>query len=567
MTTEVCFVENSNALVTITAQSSIGIDNFETVLEIPSSRFITGHAYVLVFSGTYGAPGGSGSAIPEIMPYLGTFPFGTFLTNQRSSGGIPPLLQQAHVPYFALYRNLSWPASTKIALVATNRNASGQPNFQAQGSIMVWDLTNLTAESIPFVWGTSAAPQNFPIAPAAPTVVSSATLPSTQDWLQMYYVSCLPSGNSFGANLARHGWEYEGAARDNDRTFYKGLSAATPNRQWSNGKLMAAFTPVATTGTFEVKIQDTASTANGPSLFVNAHVFAVKMDSRLFGAWTQPGATANNIWSRVFPYDSTELLLITTPSYYYSNIAISQINTPNEPGSPAIPQAGSALLTVEGEAVAGPIVPVAPDSVGLGTGQRVGMQRIGNHGHGGGRHYASLRGGIFPVIPSSTPGVPFSGDDAQIILFNGIVGVIVPAPVAEVPGPVTAFTPQRESPVAIASLTALPYEPTWGRPVASEQVVRELRIPTGYVISSPKFSRAVETVELSFTRDSASFATLLAFFQGLTTTRTAFKWQPPWELSAQAYAVLSMTPEEENPSQRGIRTLRVSALKLVWVPP
>ena len=568
MATTVCFVENTNSPERITAASQIGIDNYQTVLEIPSSRFTTGHDYVVVFSGTFGEAALAGSSIPEVMPYLGTFPFGTYLTNQRSSGGVS---NSAHRPYFALYRNSSWPASTKLAVLATNRSVSGAAAFMAQASIMVWDLTALTAAGIPWVWAPSVAPRAFPVSPASPVTVASLTLPSTGNWLSFYYVSCLPAGDSFVAtSKATHYWTLNGTWLNNDKVRIKANAAASQNVQWSNGKVLASTLTLGGTNLVEASIQDEASTANGPSQFVNAHAFLVKQDARLLVESTGAGAIAGGFWSQTFPYDSQELLLTSTPAYYYSNIAIGQVNNPVDVGPPYVSYPGSSQLTIEGDPIAGPIVPIAPHDFNQQTmpASRVPMHRIGKHAHGGGRHYVSFRGGIYPVTSSAAPPPPLSGDDAQIIILNGILDVIPPAPTPETPGPVVAFTPQRESPVAIASLPLLSVQPSWSKPITREMPMRELRTPSGYMMASPRFSRAVERLTLAWdNRKSSDIDAVVAFFESLDATQAAFRWRPPWESSDQAYAIENWAFDEKNELQRNVRSLSAEAIKLVWVPP
>lgn len=566
----VCFVENLDQPVRITAQSSVGVDNYEAAIEIPASRFVTGHDYVFIFSGHFGdGQGASSSGYAEVMPYLGSYPLGTFLTGQQSAAFIYGGQADApRLPYFAIYRNASWPAGGKISIRGTTRNAfSPSCSFEMQASIMVWDLTELGAAgpAIPVLWAASAPAVRLPVAPAE-MQVAAQTMPSSGDWLLFYYSCISPTGGSSGANTNRaiHRWQFEGNWINNAKIELGRPQAFGDviGHRCCNGKFVKASFNISTTGLVEALAQD--STNVGPaqqSQHIESHLFGVKMDTRLFAESTAAGANAPNFWSRVFPFDSQELLLQSTPTYFYSNIVMGQVNNPIDPVNGSGP--GAAMLTMEGEPIAGPLRYITPPGF-LATGTRVPMHRIGKHGHGGGKHYVSFRGGG-TVTPTATP---FNADDAQIVMLNGIVDIIPPADVLEGPGPVEVFVPKREAPVSVAALPLLPIEPSWSKPIDRELQMRELRIPRGYVIASPKFSGAIERVAMGWlNRSTADIDAVIAFLDGLKTTEAAFRWRPKWEAVDQAYAIEEFHPEEENPLQRGVRSLNCVALKLVWVMP
>lgn len=154
---------------------------------------------------------------------------------------------------------------------------------------------------------------------------------------------------------------------------------------------------------------------------------------------------------------------------------------------------------------------------------------------------------------------------AQMFAFGLTLGV-VPVPLApEVPGPELVIVPDRESTIALGSLPNLPIEPSLTLPIIGQSEIRELQIPRGYEIVSPKFLKGRRAFEFQWTGLSATETTTLRdFLDGLLDTGGGtFRWTPPGDTSDKPF---TLEADEYQLTQQtdGSGAFQFSAIELVW---
>lgn len=563
----VCSLFTTSTVRRFTARSSVGIDNYESILDIGSANFTAGRNYVVVIQGYADAQG----PIPSI----------------------------GSIPFFSIYSNGSWPASTPLSIRGTVRTQGGSSRIEVMpflGSypsgtfltdqamyhgvfnptagvcyvtVLVWDLTELTAQSIPWFLASSGSTFPFAVRGSPASTLTSGTLSATGDWILFDFASFAPNAGSSSENNAANVWvECPASTRIYSKDAIvlspPGNIAASFRNQYSVGNVMSATFPA--TDLWIKGIDDVAVASGGQTQLVKATLFAVKQDAKLMTISTPSTAgTVLSFYSNTFPWDGNSKDLIAAPTYYYSEIIIGRAHA----HGPTLGSARSSSIQVEvdGEQIGGNAV---AESTHAGYGNSLGFfvphHRIGLFSHGGGRHYITVRGGTNAGLPQTT--VPDDGYDVQLIAFSGKVGIIPAIVAPESPGPATPITISKETSVPLSSLPALPYEPDWKQAITVEAERRDFTSDTGYSLTSPKFTKAIEGADLVWANRLAGEAdALVSFLTSLSTSGGAFRWRPPWEASDVAWSVEAVDFEDQNPSQRGLRTIRAQARRLVHIVP
>jgi len=169
--------------------------------------------------------------------------------------------------------------------------------------------------------------------------------------------------------------------------------------------------------------------------------------------------------------------------------------------------------------------------------------------------------------PWDTPG-SLNAKFLQIFGMGLRIGAVPTLDADEIVGPDLVIVPDREGTVAVGSLLTLPIQPSWSVPIDEGSERRELRIPRGDHIVSPRFLAGQRIFDLGWTGlNITEGESLSTFFDDLLITDGGtFAWTPIGDTTAKAF---TLADEAHAPTRDadGSMTLRVRILELVFVAP
>jgi len=549
------------APMVVATMGGTGVANYTTVLDVVAGQFITGHDYAFVLTGIVGGyrhdPGPNVQPhYAEVTPFIGVYPLGTLVQTQafrhrwaenHFSSGPVPQQERIGTPFLMLFRKDSWGATDRLQLLAQGFFDGNIPGNTAKfdvGSVavQVWDLTALTAAGID--WGT-----NF-VTPSPATVLNPSTGVTTnlgfisrttvgaKNWIVFNQASIMSRND----NQPAHVWPevLSGSVplhRQRVQVCRHGIAlnnSGVEQKTWNHYPVgNVALVPLGTTFTVTNWGRDGHSTA--PQSEVDAGgIFMIEAHSKLahFVSDVQPQNTVADFWGNAFPWNGTLLSYDLVLSYYGARVLIGCVDSPPWAG------AHGTIVEAEGTPQAGGLL-MRAHSKGMGV-ENLPHVRASVYGAGGGTHRLVLRGGVGSgSLPPTPPNLTYTAEDCHLYGWKSVIDENIIAPVYEGPGPETPIVAPRETTVAVASLPALPFAPSFnGTRLEYGGESRESVTPSAYRTVFPKFAlERASPVRFAVALSAADTATLVSFLEGLATATEpgCFRWRPPWELSDQAF--------------------------------
>lgn len=563
-----------------------GVNNYTTVLEVAAGQFITGHNYCFVLTGIIGAYRGFIGPEPlyvEVQPFIGVYPLGTAVQTQAFRhrwAERPEDIDRIGTPFLMLFRKDSWGATDRLQLLAQGVYDGNIPNngrsFDVGSvAVQIWDLTELTAAGIDWETNLNTYAPATVLNPSTGLTTNlgfvSRTSVGAKNWIVFNQASLMPRNDSAAAQVwpevlsgsvplhrnrvavCRHGVANNGAGAE--------------QKLWNHYPVgNVALVPLATTFTLTNWGRDGHSTA--PQSEVDAGgIFLVEAHSKLaaFTSDVTPQNTLPDFWGNQYPWNGSLLSYDLVLSYYGQRVLVGCVASPPWAGAhgtqveaDGVPQAGGLLMRA--------------DSKGLGV-ENIPHVRSSVYGAGGGTHRLVLRGGVgSSSLPPTPSQLTYTAEDIHLFGWKSVVDEQVIQPPYEGPGPESAIVPARETSVSIASLPALPFQPSYGTRLEYDGVRREGRTPSGYHVSFPKFSiERAEPVRIVFAAlSSANADTLVAFLRGLATATEpgCFRWRPTWSHADQAFGFGDgFSFEERDLGMGGPRSVSFDCVQLTGAGP
>lgn len=559
---------------------TVGINGYQVLHTVPSSLFVTGHEYIIITSGAVGrfvaAQATAAHIYHEVVPYRGVgYPFGSLVSSNAfrcSSVQTDTTRVPSGYPFFAMHRVASWTANDVWQVLGRTYNPVGylgQWEFQVHNlSVLIWDLTAMTSAGIRY----SYAAQEFvppQVLPGSGGAYVGASITGTNaglstDWMLFWSATVQPRNDTAAARV----WAQDGSLNwlkpnklgctRRGRVNTTGGSEFDQGSQWPLGTFILKTLP--SSWALDTRCNDDHN-VTPHSWLVNACMLAVQKsdDLKVITATALPAA---DFWGKDYPWEGTSLTKDVDADFYYTTICAAAVDVATPAGS------FGSILESDGVPQQGGY-PFHVASRGLGV-ENPTRHHFSNLGVNGGVNHLVLRGGRASYQaepPAQTDGYPF------VMLWKGIVGEIPVAPVNEGPGSEVPIVPPRETSISVASLPALPFQPSSATQVTVEVPKRRIVTGSGYVESHPRFSKARRMVRFVFAALSAAdSATLRAFFSALPTNTQpgCFRWQPPWALSEMAFGVVdqaSLVERDLGMGTSGPRAFEFEAIQLTGATP
>jgi len=585
------FLAAGGGISTVATHGGTGVSNYTTVLEVAAGQFITGHNYCFVLTGIGGGYRHNFTdpqpKYVDVVPFIGIYPFGTLLQTQafrhrwdEALSGGPTPAQSIGTPFQMLFRKDSWGATDRLQLLAQGVFDGNIPGTSAAFdvgavSVQVWDLTALTAAGIDWETNLNTFSPATVLNPSTGVTTSLGSVTRTsvgiKTWIVFSQASLMPRNDNQGAQawperlsgsvplhlrrmtVCRHGIATNGS----------GVEQPTWNH-YPVGN--CAMEDLPTSFTVTTWAQDAHSTP--PQSQVDAGgIFMVEAHAILepFRSSFQSRTTYGDFWGSQFPWNGTLLDYDLTVSYYRNMVLVGRVASPSWAGAhgtvveaEGVPQAGGLLMRAHSKGIGVENIPHVRSSV-------VGL--------GGGTHRLTLRGGVASATnPPPLPQLTYTAEDIHVDGWKSTIDEIVVQPPFEGPGPESPIVAPRETSVAIASLPALPFAPSYGTRLEHGGVTRECATPTGYQTVFPKFvlERAVPVRFVYAALSGTDADTMVAFLRGLATETEpgCFRWRPPWSLADQAFGFVdAFAFEERDLGMGGPRSITFEALQLTGATP
>jgi hypothetical protein len=556
-----------------------GQDNWDVLISIPANQFVLGREYVFVVTGFAGATliplpltgPRQDDALIRIVPVSAAgigFDY-AFQVNahhdpiwQDSSARVGASQTPKPTGYsFAIMHRVDWTAATtyevwgQIKWNSPLSDPTRRGTFAVEGlTVQVWDLNELSAKSVPFVWSENPNPVVYPAQNQPVVTATSISHAEDGDWLCYEHVRTEPK---FENNPCLHFTD-----RTDNTQFYTTRFQLRPHTLGLSGQTFLNTHPLARARVFTMPTNWTMRLrlAEGQSIgpYAVAHkssLFAVKTTAAMRVQRTPGTSSALEFWGRdAVGWAGTPAEMAVTPDYYYVAAAIAQVDTDIVDTNGA---AWRTRIDVDGAAIhRQPLsVPVLPmenlpqlricNLTFLAVNE---TQWIGLRGANDWRPNLAT----FP-LPANNP---------QLTTLNTRLSSI-PFPISPpTPGPEVDFLVPYETAVPVLSLPALPIEPSFQYVVESEVILREFQLRRGYRITHPKQDDPVRVYRLAWNALAEADATaLIDWFDALPATEGAFQWTPVGALSPRAFAPMSETLAGETAGARRSVTIDVAELR------
>lgn len=565
---------------------TVGINGYQVLHTVPASTFVTGHEYIIITSGAVGRfVVGGGTVGPsyvyhEVIPSVGSgYPFGWSSVDSNafrcSSAQAAAARVPSGYPFFAMHRIASWTANDVWQVLGRTYHPLGyigQWEFQVHNlSVMVWDLTAMTSAGIRYSYAVQeiSPVQVLPgtsSTPGSGTHIVGTNAGGSADWMVFWSGTLQPRNDTAAARL----WAQDGSSNwlkpNKLGCIRRGMvNLPTPGgaeipqaSQWPLGTFV--LKTLASSWSLDTLVQDDHNSTPHSGLR-NTGILAVQKsdDLKVITATALPAA---NFWGTQYPWNGTSLTKDVDADFYYSTICAAAVDVATPAGS------WGSILESDGVPQQGGY-PFHVQSRGLAL-ENPTRHHFSVLGVNGGVNHLVLRGGraSYQASPAAqADGYPF------VMIWKGIVGEIPVAPVNEGPGSEVPIVPPRETSISVASLPALPFQPSSSTQVTVEVPKRRVVTGSGYVESHPRFSKARRMVRFVFAALSAADSTTLrAFFAALPTNTQpgCFRWQPPWALSEMAFGlpdVASVVERDLGMGTSGPRAFEFDAVQLTEATP
>lgn len=589
--TRFCEIGRTAGNLEVASKGSGTIDGWTSVVTLPGSILLPNHTYAFVYVCNAGSFRGFQPTSPPtaqraeisirkggstyLSPALQTMDplFAPWTTP------IPPFEEIVEHVRGGSFMYVEWedvgatPGDYEIIARVFRQDPQASPAGQFivnEPVILAFDLTTIDAEPQMTHAKVSNVTQGNILPNAAPQLRNTLVLPeSGSDWLIFHYARFRPTPiltpGGGGANVPTRIWLQDSTGSMENLELHNRILMTTHGSSgvphYSLGQ--CTFARDVTNLTLEQYSDKPGQSVEPlPSVWFHGKVLAIKMATQFapFVARTEP---APDFWANhheSIPVDG-EVIIASPSNTIFGFTASADVNW--------------ASHFVEGSIDGGLVNPAEfyilpepqssiPINAFFQVVQEVGEARIRLRGR---RNPLDRNNNADPPLPlQGLTGPRTEGHDCRFLGFTQNIGVIIPDPPGEVPGPILPIVPDRETTVVVSSLPVLPLDPSYAIPVRDENVRREFRTPRGDLVVHPKFIKGRRVVRFGWTnRNAADAATLLGFFDELLTDHGGtFAYQMPGDASAVPWTLFNDRYGGRRAPDGHHDRIEFEAIELVW---